>query len=91
MANTPSCPLPRPAAPAEVRAVGDGTIVLSAAAGPGEVVLEVADEGTGFAPDLEGRASGATVRVRLPAASGESKPAAVASPPQSTDTGDERQ
>ena len=44
---------PRPSAPAEVWAVGDGTIVLSAAAGPGEVVLEVADEGTGFAPDLE--------------------------------------
>ncbi len=110
---------------------GDGTIVLRAMPGPGEVVLEVADEGTGFAPDVEGRAferfargdvartrggtglglaivraiaeahggsadivpgaSGATVRVRLPAASGESKPAAVASPPQSTDTGDERQ
>ena len=35
---------------------GEGTIVLRAAAAGEDVVLEVSDEGEGFAPDIAGRA-----------------------------------
>ena len=109
---------------------GDGTIVLRGTGERSEVVLEVADAGSGFPPEIAGRAferfargdvartrggtglglaivraiaeahggraeivsdaPGATVRIVLPAAiaaSGGSKPAVIASSPQSNDTG----